>query len=284
MKYTALLIPIIVLLILGKATAQSFIQKGQVGSFIEAEDFVINPISGILVVDRGNSSVIQMDSLFNVTAELGGYGWGSEGFARPTSVATTGLRTYICDRNNARVQIYSKDLLFLYGITDDELSQSGYSLKLPQAVTVSPLGDVFIVDSEESRVLKFNYNNELTSVFGDFASGEFSLNNPTDIAYCNSVGLVAVLHNNGITFFDEFGSGVKSIIMHGVIALEYYKGSLILCSEEKIFTLSLSTFELERLVVSIPNLQPIKKAILFEGKLYILSKNSISLYEENPNR
>ncbi len=270
--------------VLGKASAQSFVLTGQFGNFIEAEDLVVNPISGILIVDKGNSSVIQMDTLFNVTSELGGYGWGSEGLAQPTSVATTGLRTYICDRNNSRVQIYSKDLLFLYGITNEALNHLGYSLQLPEAVAVSPLGDVFVLDAGEKRVLKFNYNNELISVFGDFASGEFSLNNPTDITYCESVGLVAVLHNNGIVFFDEFGSGVKSLIMHGIVAIEYYKGLLILSSEEQIITLSLSTFGLESLVISTTNSQPIKKAVLFEGKLYILSKNSVSLYEEITNR
>ena len=122
------------------------------------ESVYVTPRGTIYVVERGNHRLLVFDSEGKLSATLGNQGFGEFQFNRPTDVdGTNGLKIYIADSNNGRVQVYDNRFQFLSAIQRERNSRFPGEIE-PTYVTANPMGDLFIYDSGRHRILKYNTN------------------------------------------------------------------------------------------------------------------------------
>jgi streptogramin lyase len=78
--------------------------------------------------------------------------------------------------------------------------------KAPQGIAIDSEGNIWVVDTENNRIQKFNSKGEYQGQFGSFGSGNGQFNKPTDIVinYLGSI-YVSDTGNNRIQRFNEKG-------------------------------------------------------------------------------
>jgi hypothetical protein len=263
-------------------TAQTLIFSNQIGTFNSAKSFSINSAGYIFVSDSSLNEIIKTDTLGNVVKTIGGYGWSESLFDNPADVFATTLNIYVSDKNNNRIQIFDKDLNFISQFSTQNSTDSRYIFAYPTCSGVSTQGDLFILDSDNKRILKFNSRNEFQTEIGGFDAGAYSLTNPINFTITSS-GKILVVDPPSIIMFDQFGNGLKKIklpLSPSNINSVFQYISVNNKSQVSLFTSSeIETGNLFPVVLNPDNENEILDSFVFNMKLYILTKNSISIYK-----
>src|SRR3990172_10415869 len=158
--------------------AQNFVLDYSFGNFSSAAAFSISSSGFIFIADDGDDSLIKLDTLGNVIKEIGGYGWSESAFDTPSDIIANSLNVYVCDKQNHRVQAFDKDLNFISELYTRERDNPEERFGYPLSCALSSMGDLYVLDSENIRVLKFDLFGNYIQNFGGFDGGIFSLKNP----------------------------------------------------------------------------------------------------------
>ncbi len=219
--------------------AQDYFFQNEFGKFEDAVAFKINPSGFIYIIDSGSSEIIKTDSTGKVVKYNGGYGWDEGLFDKPIDICLSGLNVYVADLNNHRIQILDSDLNFIAALngkndrTVNDFSEDNF-FRYPVACTVSSMGDIFIADSENRRIIKFDPSGKFLLKFGDYESGKFTLKNPTkiDIGFNN----IIVIDETRILLFDLFGNGLVTITSElGISNLAIFNDKIIFNNKSSLF-------------------------------------------------
>jgi len=262
--------------------AQTLIKTGEIGSFGGAKSFSINSAGYIFVSDSSMNEIIKLDTTGNVAKRIGGYGWNESSFDNPTDVFVTTLNVYISDKNNNRIQIFDKDLNYISQFSTQNSTDTRYIFAYPTCSAVSTQGDLFILDSDNKRILKFNSRNEFQTEIGGFDAGAYSLLNPINFTISSS-GKILVVDPPSIVMFDQFGNGLRKIklpLSPSNINSSFQIITVNNKSQISLFnTTELETGNINPVALSPGNEDEILDSFVFNKKLYILTKNSISIYK-----
>ncbi len=262
--------------------AQSFVFSGSIGSFTAAKSFSINSAGYIFVTDTSSNELTKIDTLGKVIRFIGGYGWQESSFDNPNDVFATTLNIYVSDKNNNRVQFFDKDLNFLSQLVGPNITDSRYVFNYPVCSAVSNQGDLFVLDSDNKRILKFNIRGEFQATIGSFDAGAFSLSYPVSFTITLDLKLLAVDPPN-IVEFDQFGNGIKKIkFPFAPTNINATIQSISVNNKSQIALFSNSDFEQGNLnpLIFKPDInEEIMDSFLFGSKLYVLTKNSILIYK-----
>lgn len=139
-------------------------------STVEAQQFKVdtlysglkNPTSlliandAIYVVEQGNHRVLKLDLNGNLIEKYGNRGSGNYQFDSPTDIASsTGLKIFISDPGNNRIQVFDKRWQYLSSIKANNQFESGSEIT-PSHLGVNKFGEV-IFYNETTKVLgKYN--------------------------------------------------------------------------------------------------------------------------------
>lgn len=200
----------ICLLISPPAFSQESAQNLIIGNFASANSFSISPNGYLFISDSGSNEIIKLDTLGNEIKRIGGYGWDESAFDNPADIFATTLNVYVSDKNNNRIQIFDKDLNYLFSFTTRGYENRDYQFGYPEGCVVSGQGDFFILDSDNNRVLKYNLNGDFLMQIGSYDSGDYMLSNPQNIAI-SSDGKLFVTDDEGIKIFDYYGNGILKL-------------------------------------------------------------------------
>jgi DNA-binding beta-propeller fold protein YncE len=181
------------------------------GNFSGPRGIAVAPSGLIYVVDTGDNMVKVYSASGDSLNEIGGSGWGQLEFDQPYDIAVgAGLNFYVADYGNHRIQRFDKDLNYISTLytrdSDDPSQRFGY----PTSVAVSRLGDLFLLDNENLRVVKVNTFSTIERTFGGIEAGKGRLENPRKIRLTNE-DLVCVLDGQRILIFDYFGNYIRTI-------------------------------------------------------------------------
>jgi DNA-binding beta-propeller fold protein YncE len=181
------------------------------GNFSGPRGIAVAPSGQVYVVDTGNNMVKVYSPSGDSLNEIGGSGWGQLEFDQPYDIAVgAGLNFYVADYGNHRIQRFDKDLNYISTLytrdSDDPSQRFGY----PTSVAVSRLGDLFLLDSENQRVVKVNTFSTIERTFGGIGAGKGRLENPRKVRL-TSQDLVCVLDGQRILVFDYFGNYIRTI-------------------------------------------------------------------------
>ncbi|MBZ0184173.1 MAG: NHL repeat-containing protein [Melioribacteraceae bacterium] len=273
------------LLILTIATssllAQSFNFIKEFGNFKESSALSVTQGYNIYVSDTDKNEIYKFDNSGRQISSIGGYGWDIEAFDEPIDIFATPLNIYVADKNNNRIQIFDRELNFLSLFKTHENEAQEFSFSYPTCAAISTNGDLLILDSDNSRILKYDLNGNYLQQIGNYDAGSYKLNDPVKFSISRD-GRIFVLDGNEIFIFDQFGTGISKIrISEDVNNISIYDFNLTLTSDKKIFTIDLRNVAngfVEFNPAEITENEIITDSAFFNDKLFILTSKRILEY------
>lgn len=269
---------VIFFLINGMLFSQDYQLTNQFGAFSEATSFALSPQGYFYVADNGSDEIYKIDSLGSKLIAFGGYGWGNGQFDFPIDVSLNALNIFVTDRNNHSVQQFDKDLNFISRLYTRDGENSDAAFGFPLSADISSMGDLFILDSENKRILKFDLFGKFIQQFGGFDAGEFSIKNPKKLIVTGNNN-VMVLDGKNLIIFDIFGNGItKAPLPENFTSIDKYYNTITLTGDSSIYV---SSFELNKLsfrkllLPVLPGSIVFNASLAFENKVYALTNNSI---------
>ena len=262
--------------------AQEFYFQQEFGDFSTASSFCYNPSGYFYISDALRNEIFKLDTLGNQVKYIGGYGWATESFDNPVDIFCTALKVYVSDRNNNRIQLFDADLNYISminGSNDNNNEQSSFGY--PLSCAVSPIGDMYILDSENKRIVKFDISGNFVLQFGGYDSGVYYLSDPKKLAIIPGNKIV-VIDKTDLVIFDQFGNGMGRINFNEPISnVHLSENILIVNSDNQIFGADLSEFNVEFEEIKLDK-SPVKiiEVIWLNDALYILTEENIEVFRK----
>ena len=274
-------------LILFAFISSSFSQVYQfeksIGSFKNASSFYVNPAGFIYITDTTTDEIIAIDTSGNVLREIGGYGWSESAFDNPADVFADALKVYVADKNNHRIQRFDKNLNYIFQISTRESEIEQEQFGYPLSAVMSNQGDVFILDSENSRIVKFDIFGNFVQNFGSYDYGDYALQEPLQLAV-SPQNNIFVIDGNEIIIFDQYGNGVgKALGKENFKSIRIIYEWMIVTTDDKIFAANLKSPEVNLKEVKLeetPDNIELVSALIFNNKLYLLSEKKIFVFNK----
>lgn len=119
----------------------------------------------IYIVEQGKNRLLKLSHTGKLIETIGGKGSGNYQFSKPVDVdATNGLKIFVTDYNNRRVQVFDKRGQYLSSISASDAfgNNRPYS---PTQIAVNGLGEVFFVDEAEHYIRRFDLDSNLLDEF-----------------------------------------------------------------------------------------------------------------------
>jgi len=275
MKY----IWIILFLFCQSQNAQKHEFIGTIGNFELASSFDIDLNRNIFVTDIINNTVTKLDSLGNELISVGGYGWEESLFDEPTSIITNTLSIYVSDKNNDRIQRFDKDLNFL-SLFSGNNSDSEINFAYPTCIEISRIGDLFLLDTDNNRILKFSLTGEYQLEIGSNDAGIYALSNPINFTI-DQFGNIFVLDDNRVKVFDQYGNGQTSFeLTLSAKGIHAYENKLIYFDDIKIIIYNFKERKIEFEMIDLNNLSDelIIDVKIIREYLFVLTSQKIYKY------
>jgi len=164
-----------------------------------ATSISIIPTGDIYITERNrhrflilNSSGIRIDS-------VGRQGRGDYQFDSPVSInATNGLKIYVADKNNNRVQMFDRRHQYLSSFTSEKLERQDRFK--PTLLTVSPSNELFVYDPDRFLLHKFDSNGNYSR---EFNLRQYRVRN---LSHLKMSGFVLLLFDNREGLLHRFQS------------------------------------------------------------------------------
>lgn len=263
--------------------AQNFEYDTSFGDFKNASSFYITANGMIYVSDSGSDEIVLLDTLGNQLKTFGGYGWDENSFDNPTDVFADPLTIYVADKNNHAIKRFDKNLNYLSSLYKKESDNSEERFGYPLSCATSNQGDLYFIDSENSRIMKFDLYGNYKINFGGFDAGKYQLSDPTKLAISSSNNIF-VIDGEDIIVYDDFGNGINRInIGQRINSIRILFDQLVLTTSDEIYhiylrspDLNITKFNLSGIDV----LTNIVSAILLNNNLYVLTSKDILIFNK----
>ena len=249
--------------------SQDYRMVNQFGLFSDPTSFALSPQGYFYVADNGSDEIYKIDSLGNELIAFGGYGWESGQFDYPIDVSLNGLNIFVTDKNNHSVQRFDKDLNLISRLFTRDGDDNDAAFGFPLSADVSSMGDMFILDSENKRIVKFDLSGNYITQFGGLDGGEYSINNPIKLLVTENNNIL-VLDGKNLIVFDFFGNGItKTPLPEKFSSIDKFYNTITLTSDSSIYV---STFETNKLSFTKLRLPILPGDLKFTASLATLNK------------
>lgn len=173
--------------------------------------FDVDVAGNVYVVDRDRGTISLLDRSLAVRAEVGGPGWEPGQFDLPGGIwGRNGLDIYVADYGNHRIQRFDRTLSFVSEFRTREEENADIRFGYPADVALSRLGELYICDTENVRILKIDPKTQSHATFGGIGGGRGRLHAPTAIQIGPRDNLY-VLDGSRIVVFDTFGNFLREL-------------------------------------------------------------------------
>ncbi len=269
------------LLSLTTVMAQVFTFEREITGYGNATSIAPTVYNSIVVSEESTGLVYILDFEGNKIKTIGGLGWDNYSFWQISDITTTQLNVYIADKGNDRIQVYDRNLNYIYSITP---SSPGIKepFEKPSGVAVTSAGEILILDSGSNSILKLDSKASHLLSFGGVHSGEFRLTDASSIDIVNGI-FVSAGDRNILNLFDKFGTGLLKLKLPFVIKkLASVQNILLVSGVNNILAFRLTDNNLINhkfeLTGKIPEGDILDIGIL-ENRLLILTSKSIFIYK-----
>ncbi len=151
------------------------------GNFIDAKAISIDAFGNIYIADAGAPGVFKFNQHGDSLRAVIALGKEHDQFDEPLDLdASLTNSVAVADRNNNRIEMYSKDLIWQASIGGHE---SGSKIKFgyPLAVRAASAGNYFIIDGENKRALSIQPENSSQQVVTTSGTESGTEMNPVSI-------------------------------------------------------------------------------------------------------
>ncbi len=198
----------------------------------------IDIAGNIYLLDGDRNTLLLYDRNGSPQQAVGGSGWLDSQFDRPSAVwARNGIDVFVADYGNHRIQRFDRTLSFVSTLSTRESSNPDERFGYPTDVALSRMGELYICDSENGRIVKVDRFNKVERSFGGFGAGKGRLNAPTKIEV-GPKDAVYVLDGRRIAVFDAFGNYLRDVmpgLLHGAAALYGDPDRLIVAESDTVY-------------------------------------------------
>ncbi len=257
------------------------------GKFENASAFSITDNGYVYVADSYSNEIFKFDTLGTLFKFIGGYGWEDAQFDEPADIYANTLNVYVADKNNNRIQIFDKDLNFLSGFKNQPNEESDLGFAYPVSCVVSGQGDLFILDSDNSRILEYDLNGNFLQEIGGIDAGDFSVTQPEKLAI-SADGKIYVLDDGLILVYDYYGNGLFKIkIGFNATNIGMSGNSLSVNNESQITVFNLrenSSLHISKEQLGLSDNANIVEAVPRNNKIYVLTETEIIVYTSYENQ
>ncbi len=187
---------------IAEAPAQARIAGQRVDVDLNGNIYILNP-------DKNTLKLFTKDRV--LVREVGGSGWENDQFDRPSGIwARNGIDVFVADYGNHRIQRFDRTLNYVSTLYTRENQKPEEHFGYPGDVTLSRLGDLFICDTENSRIVKVNRFSQVERTFGGFGAGVGRLYSPTQVEAGPNDHLY-VVDGGRVVVFDNFGNSLRDL-------------------------------------------------------------------------
>lgn len=181
------------------------------GHFTSAVDIDTDIEGNIYVVDRRGNAVVMFSPAGDSLRAISGIGREPLQFDEPTSVvARSGNEVLVADRNNDRVQRFTRRLEYVGTIRTRDDPDERNRFGRPRDIAVTRQGDVLIVDGENRRIVRVDPLGRPRGSFGDIGGGLARLVDPEQIELDEGDNIL-VLDRGRVVRFDPFGAPLGAV-------------------------------------------------------------------------
>ena len=174
--------------------------------------FDIDIAGNVYVLDTDRNALALYDRAAAVQQVVGGSGWLDGQFDRPSAVwARNGIDVFVADYGNHRIQRFDRALSFVSSLSTRENSNPDERFGYPTDIALSRMGELFICDTENGRIVKVDRSNKVERSFGGFGAGKGRLNAPTRLEI-GPKDAIYVLDGKRIAVFDAFGNYLRDFM------------------------------------------------------------------------
>lgn len=183
------------------ARSQSHVLAGLKGTAVDVD------INGrICVLDEATSTMTLLSKDGGRLGEVGGTGWEDNQFDAPRGLwARNSIDIFVADYGNHRIQRFDRNLNYVSTLFTRESSNPDERFGYPSDVALSRQGDLYICDTENSRILKISGSNRVERWFGGFDAGRGRLTRPRQVEI-GPADRMYVLDGKRVVVFDAFGN------------------------------------------------------------------------------
>jgi DNA-binding beta-propeller fold protein YncE len=173
---------------------------------VQATSIDVDLYGNIYLLDSDRSTVSILDASGASLATMGGMGWENTKFDNPRGLwARNGIDVFVADHGNHRVQRFDRRLNYISTLytRDNDVPEERFGY--PTDVGVSRLGDLFVCDGENQRLIRIGRDGTTIRSMGDYTAGKGRLVAPTRV----DVGAhdrVYVVDGGRIVVLDLFGN------------------------------------------------------------------------------
>ncbi len=257
----------------------------QFGTFENAVSIAASQRKSIFVADQNTALVHQFLLDGKKEKTIGGRGWGNYEFDSPADIVASFLHElFIVDRNNRRIQQYDRNLNFSQTLNSETIPLFNEQF-FPRSAAVSRLGNLFILDSDQNRVIKLGARNQIEKIFGMYKDGSGKLINPKDIL-CSSSDEIVVLDGYRLVYYDVFGNFIKEILLEKKeqwLTVSSSENNVFAVSKNKIICISPNGVIQYEITINslLSDVRPaeFRDCAAMGNQLYILTPNAILLCE-----
>ncbi len=251
---------------------------------IRGDRLAVDVVGRIAVLDESGSTVSLYSPDGALLKLIGGQGWNNDQFDSPRGVwAGNSVDIFVADYGNHRVQRFDRSLNFVSSFSTRESSDPSQRFGYPLDVALSRLGDLFICDGENSRVIKVNRLTQVELSFGGFDAGKGRLTVPSRIALGPS-DHIYVVDKTRIAVFDNFGNYLHDLPvgrLHHAVALDADENRIVAVNGNRILLFARDDFNGVAVPVDQPlnEVNPVRDIALKGNSLLLLTDNGIVIID-----
>ncbi len=278
MKKVYLIFTIVLAFAISSAGQILYIEN-TISGFSDANAFAVDDLQNIYIASQNSNELLKLNSTGKRIKTIGGFGWSEGLFDNPVSLSVTALEVYVADYNNHRIQKFDKDLNFISQFSGTTMEGTFSKLMYPISINLSSLGDLYILDDKNKRIIKVNGFNTVERIFGGYESGNIYLESPKKIKISSSQRVFALDRNN-FKIFDQFGNalGIIPLTEEEIIDFTIFEENIYLISKSKIFLLKDNNL-IEMSIVNEIDTE-FSSIEVKQGKIFILTKDEILVLKE----
>ncbi len=122
-----------------------------------ASSVYVTPSREVFITETGRHRYLVTDTSGKRIDSLGSRGVGDYRFDRPVSIdATNGMRIFVADKNNRRVQVFDRRRQFLSSITAPDRPEIRRDYFEPSLLTVNTFSELFVYDDDSRSIFKYD--------------------------------------------------------------------------------------------------------------------------------
>ena len=183
------------------------------GQFQYPNGLDVAPTGILYVADTGNNRIQSFDANGSFLTQIGGFGWNSEQFQQPMDICCrNALDVYVADKENNRIERYDKDLHWITSLYSDPSADENLQFALPISLGMNMHGELYVLDREYNRAIKFNSSFEPILRFADFDWGDGALKTPGHIHVSeDDLVYISDMEKGCVNLYDGYGNYLHNI-------------------------------------------------------------------------